>query len=719
MAERPGVFDPLPASAPAPDAAPAGGWVSIVPVPDDAPAPPLNHTKLGAPVLVHEYRDALGRLIGFVRRFKKADGAKEFLPLTFCRHTESRAQEWRVKSWPSPRPLYGLDRLTARPGAPVLICEGEKAADAAGRLLPEYVAVTSPNGSKAGAKADWSPLRRRDVVIWPDSDAAGAAYAEAVARCLAAIGIKPRIIDPPPAVTEGWDAADAEGDGYTAERARSLLAGAHLAAASKDDGGGGSKKRPGRDGLLALLGDDVELWHDPKREAYASFLVDRGIWANARVDDREFRLWLAGRYYASQGSAVSGQVFDDALRVIEARAVHDGAEFMALRRVGEKNQKLYIDLGGPTWNAVEIDLSGWRVIDRPPVKFLRSPGQQALPTPEPGGEIEELQSFVNLESEADFKLLVSYIVAALRPRGPFPVLGITGEQGSSKSTLSRLVRQLIDPNEAPLRTVPRDERDFLIMASNNWVIGLDNITKLHAWASDALCRLSTGSGFSTRELHTDRSEVIFQATRPILLNGIGDVTGRPDLQERSIFLSLPAIPQGKRRSEAEFWSAFDVAAPRIFGALLDAVSAALRNLPTTRIERLPRMADFAVWIEAAAPGLGWEPGEFLTLYEANRTGTVLLTLESSMVGLTLRNLILGLTDPEKGWEGTASTLLLQLEQAASETFKRARAWPRQPGALGMELRRLAPVLRQVGIEIEHKRDGKNRDRVMRIYRATP
>lgn len=730
MVERKGVFDPLApgaASAPATDA-PAGDWISIVPVPADAPPPSLNHAKLGKPELVHEYRDALGRPIGFVRRFKKYDGSKEFLPLTFCRNPETGVRSWRTKSWPSPsRPLYGLDRLAARPEAPVVVCEGERATDAAGRLLREFVAVTSPAGAKSGAKADWTPLRQRDVVIWPDADAAGADYAATAARCLDKISVAARIIAPPAGVAEGWDAADAELQGWTGERVRGLIAGAQILPGN-DGGGrsGKSKKKPGEDGLLELVDADVELWHNENREAFVSYQIDREIWANARVDDREFHIWLAGRYYAANGSAVSDQTFDAAMNVIAARAVHDGPEFKTFRRIGEIGgekyaEKIYIDRGDREWKAFEIDAQGWHIIDRPPIKFLRSPGQKALPMPvKDDAGIGELQQYVHFENDDDFKMYVAFIIAAHYPRGPYPVLAISGVDGSAKTTLSNLTRALIDPSSAPLRNIPRDERDLLIAANNNHVIALDNISKFRSWFADSLCRLASGSGFSTRALHTDQSEIIIQACCPIIINGIGDLINRADLQARSIFLSLPKMPKGMRRSEAVFWSSFNAAAPRIYGAILDAVSAGLRNLPTIKIDgELPRMADFAVWIEACTSGLGWEKGEFLAIYEANRLGTVLVTLQSSTVGQTLRKFIDELPHPEIGWEGTASELLEKLEMVATESNRRQRAWPKNPGTLGMELRRISNVLSQIGIEIDHKRDGKTRDRLMHIYRASP
>ncbi len=170
----------------------------VLPVPVDAPAAPSSHYKLGKPSKSWTYADASGATLGYVCRFDRRDGEKEFRPLTLWRPAGGGPATWRWESWPLKRPLYGLQLLAERPSAPVVICEGEKAADAAAALLPGFVAVASPNGSQSAHKADWSPLRRRRVTIWPDADLAGAQYADAAAKQVAAVhAISVAIVDPP------------------------------------------------------------------------------------------------------------------------------------------------------------------------------------------------------------------------------------------------------------------------------------------------------------------------------------------------------------------------------------------------------------------------------------------------------------------------------------------------------------------------------------------
>jgi hypothetical protein len=166
---------------------------------------------------------------------------------------------------------------------------------------------------------------------------------------------------------------------------------------------------------------------------------------------------------------------------------------------------------------------------------------QPLPMPLPGGTVGTLKSFLNVKSDEDFVLAVAWILATLRDYGPYPILALAGEHGSAKSSFSSILRLLCDPNTAPLRALPREDRDLFIAASNGHVLSFDNISGLPAWISDTLCRLATGGGFATRTLYSDQDETLFDSSRPIILNGIEDIVTRPDLADRSLFLTLEPI----------------------------------------------------------------------------------------------------------------------------------------------------------------------------------
>ncbi len=703
------------------------GWCNVRPVPDDAPPPPAEHPTLGKPTARWAYADAGGALLGFACRFDGPDG-KQFRPLTYWRREKGERFEWRWEAWPTPRPLYGLDRLAEGPKAPVLVVEGEKAADAGARLLPGHVVITSPNGSKSAAKADWSPLAGRRVIVWPDADAPGAAYAEEASRLAREAGAASvAVLSPPGDVAPGWDAADAEAEGWTTARAEAFVGSARSAAvvdlerARRDkrasaSGGkkassagatgsaesGGRQRRPAQRDQLAALCGDVDLWHDEAGDCYATYPVNghRESWALA---SKSFRRWLSARSYEQTGLAPGGQALEDTIRVLEARAYSEGPERIPRLRVGEADGKAFLDLVDAAWRSVEVDGGGWRIVDHTPVAFVRSGQMRPLPEPEEGYGIEELRRFVNVECDDDFVLLVAWILAAMRADGPYPVLTFAGEQGTGKSTASRLVRSLVDPNAAPIRAVPKDDRDLVVGAVNSHALCLDNLSSVPSWLSDALCRLSTGGGFASRMLHTDREESVMQAVRPIILNGIPTLTERPDLASRAITVRLRPIAETERRTETEFWADWSTTAPRVLGALLDGFSTGLRRLASVKLGRLPRMADFAQWATACEPGLGFEPGAFMAAYTANQADTSETTFEADPVAVAIRDLIRG--DYPTGWHGSATELLAALNTRTPDHIRRMRFWPQTASSLGNRIDRVAPVLRSRGFTVErHKSD---------------
>lgn len=237
-----GPFEPISADEAAAAKAPAKRLerVPIVPVPDDAPPCNFKIPALGgAPTRMWAYRDAEGRLLGYDARFEHlVDGVlqKDVLPVTFCEEGEKRA--WRSKALPSPRPLYGLDLLAARPSAPVVVAEGAKSADAAGALLPDYVAVSWAGGSNAISQSHWRVLAGRDVLIWPDrdrhtelsgvekpyEDQPGTIAAENIIDRLKGVAASIKLLDLRDYdCSDGWDADDALKANWSSDRAAAFV----------------------------------------------------------------------------------------------------------------------------------------------------------------------------------------------------------------------------------------------------------------------------------------------------------------------------------------------------------------------------------------------------------------------------------------------------------------------------------------------------------------
>lgn len=459
-----------------------------------------------------------------------------------------------------------------------------------------------------------------------------------------------------------------------------------------------------------VLAGGMELWHSPDGDGFVSIRVGQHREHHA-LSSRPARDYLLRRYYKSFKKAPSSTAVQSAVATLSSMARFDGPEHeVHLRVAGSKEGVTYLDLGDEEWRAVEISRKDWRVVNDPAVRFRRTRGLRSLPDPTAGGSLAELREFLNVATDEDFALAVTWLLQALRPVGPYPVLVLLGEQGSAKSTTERVLRRLVDPNHSDVRAEPREARDLAVAADNGHVIALDNISRLPEWLSDALCRVATGGGFSTRTLYENRDEEIFEAQRPVILNGIAQVATRPDLIDRAIVLTLPVIRDRHRRNESHFWAAFEAARPRLLGALLDAIVVGLGRYQEVQLEALPRMADFATWGVAVEPACPWRAGSFLAAFDANRKGSI----ESVLDGDPIVDVVRALAP----WTGTASDLLAELNRRTPEGLTKRRDGFSTPRQVSDQLRRLTPGLRRVGIEVNLGREGGTGRRTIAI-RQTP
>ncbi len=465
--------------------------------------------------------------------------------------------------------------------------------------------------------------------------------------------------------------------------------------------------------MLDLVDDaGVDFFLDEHGTPFATFAVagqgvGRGM---AHVEtwplrSRQLSGWCRTRHNAAHGKPIPSNALRDALSECEARAHTNGTERPVSIRVARAPDGVWLDLGDSGWTVVRVTPTGWDVhawpatMGPPPVRFRRGRGTTVLDPPVHGGSLDALREFVPATDE-DWPLILGWLVACLRPTGPYPVLVIQGEQGSAKSTVCRMLRSLVDPSSAPLRSLPRTERDLAIHAATNWVVCIDNVSSIPAWLADCICRLATGGGFSTRELYSDAEEVIFTAQRPVILNGIEELTNRDDLRDRALIVTLPSIPDRRRRDEASLWAAFEAARPFILGALLTAVSGGLSRADEVRLGALPRMADFARWAVACEPDLGLPEGAFMRAYHTNRQESIELSLTDSPVAQG----VLRLLARHRGeWEGTASELLARLTNSdlldsrpiVPVSDQNGGEWPRDARGLSGKLSRLAPALRRL------------------------
>jgi energy-coupling factor transporter ATP-binding protein EcfA2 len=367
--------------------------------------------------------------------------------------------------------------------------------------------------------------------------------------------------------------------------------------------------------------------------------------------------------------------------------------------------KIYVDLGSVTGQAIEIDSTGWRVVDVPPVYFRRTRLTSALPIPETGGNINTLFEIINVPANLQ-DLLVGWLVTCCFEKIPKPILALDGEQGSGKSNTTTAINRLLDPSIAILKGAPESTSDWLMIAQAAYVVSLDNISRLTPQFSDALCRACTGESKVGRELYTNEDVLVHSFRRVVILNGINLSDTRDDLSDRLLPIPLPVIEGRKKRYEADLENLWLLEYSKLSGALYDLCSVVLREMENTQVEELPRMADFARILATLDRELGTTSlNDYMDMIQ-NAAATIidndpfLKSLEESI---------------HVTWKGSANELKDHLSRVSVRIYD--RGYPQTAKAFTDKLKRSAPTLRKRGWIVE-KIDANNHRNVV-IWDITP
>lgn len=655
----------------------------------------------------YDYKDETGAILYSKIRVKEFydDGATD--KAFYCSQPNGKKNLNGIR-----RVLYHLDEINTAPeSTTIFLCEGEKDADTLRGF--GYIATTNYDGAGSWRDEYNQHFKNHVVVICLDHDRAGVERGETLAEKLHGIAAEIYLLDcfegEPLADKHGKDVTDFFESDQTIDDFITLLEHAPMFepveqtsetapdATANDETTGGKVIE-----TLIKIGLTAELFNTAKGDTFASFANHKGIFETCAIDSRNFDSWLIYSFWQAEHKSPSENAFKQAKAILSGTAKYERETREVFTRLAHHGANYYLDLSDEQSRIVEITANGWQIIaaKNAPVRFRRSSGMLPLPVPVAGGGIGQLRKFLNVASDDDFLLVLSWLTASLRGDAPkYPILSITGEQGSAKSTTSLILRQLIDPNDAPLRMPARELRELCITANNNFTVVFNNLSHLEQWFSDALCCICEGGGFSVRTLHTDTDETIFKARRPIILNGIAEIATRSDLLDRAICLHLPTITETNRKDEREFFAAFERERPQILGALLTAVCAAMRNLPNVKPSKQePRMIDFALWARAAEKSLDANDGDFMRAYIGNREAGNGAAIENS----TLAQVIIDFIErQERGfWHGTTKELLMKLrERAEILGLINEKSFPKNEINLSKQLKRIAPNLRLAKVSI--------------------
>jgi hypothetical protein len=409
-----------------------------------------------------------------------------------------------------------------------------------------------------------------------------------------------------------------------------------------------------------------------------------------------FDRWLRGEVFEAHEIGIPDYAMTTTIATLKALGTFKGAEVEVHRRVAKHDGAYWIDLCDDQWRAIKVQAGKWEIVDRAPVLFVRAPGMRPLPEPAKKGNLALIWKHLNIPKQVQ-PLVLAWTVDSLRPDTPYPVLELLGEMGSAKSSTQKRLRALIDPHQVPLRAAPKCVEDLHIAASNAHIVSLENLSHLNGEQQDALCILSTGGGYATRQLYTNGCEHVMQSKSPVMLNGINAVATQPDLIERTISVELPTITAKARRDEQSMEAAWEKDYPAVFAGMLDLFAKALERLPNVVIPEgmAKRMIDLQRLGEAITVAQGGKAGEFSKQLDTLHGESALRGLESYGVAVGLQ--VLAARPEGREWEGTYLQLLTELGRLGE--IDRSN-WPKSPRHLSSQIKRIAPGLRRVGIRIE-------------------
>lgn len=479
------------------------------------------------------------------------------------------------------------------------------------------------------------------------------------------------------------------------------------------------KKKTGQaDRLVELaINEGIYLFRDQYGEPCARIKI-RGHFENWRLNSRDFRLYLGGLLYQSEGKSANLDAVRNALSTLGAEALHGSQSkiYPLHNRVAWVNDAIYYDLSDPTWRAVKITPEGWEIIDNPPILFRRYKHQIPQVEPVKGGDPWSLFEIIRVPSELQLLLLV-WAISCLIPDIPHTIPIPNGPEGSAKSWLFYVLRNVIDPSLYRELTLRGQQRELVQILDHNWCALFDNVSYLADWQADCLCRAVTGDGFSKRELYSDDEDCIYTFKRCIGLNAINLAVDRPDFLDRIILIPLDNIPEAERRSEKDdLEPRFAELKPYILGGFFDTLAKAIAIKPQVKLKRKPRMADFAEWGYAISEALGHSGLDFMATYSQN----IQSRHKEIVAGTTIAFVVMSFMADKDSWEGTATELLTLLTSEAESmgVNTNAKDFPKAANALSAKLNGLMVSLAQNGISVEKMANvGKTRQRGIRLIKT--
>lgn len=380
------------------------------------------------------------------------------------------------------------------------------------------------------------------------------------------------------------------------------------------------------------------------------------------IDSSEFADFLRLKHERFYKEIPKQATIDACIKQLTAYARRKGPTHEVFIRVGRQGDAVYIDRAGDG-RQTKISRQGVQTLKRSPCKF-RFP-EFAMPLPVPDIEhasIEPLWTLINLPGLPHRVLLQVWLIKAMLPGAPCPLLVLYGPKGAGKSKAQDYIKRLLDPSKLKLRALPTTLIEMAIAGSNCHIPDYANLTKLSKAQQDQLCRMSTGGTHPKRKNYSDDVECANPMMNPVILNGVQPFVTAEDLLDRCLILALPKISGTTREPEESLESRFEKAYPQMFGWVVDTLQKVLSVIDSIeRPPRLPRMADYCMVGLAVEKALGWPSNTFRDAYRAARRLGYASSLASNPLALAVKQLVYkGLTDPKGNTFSELADLLREI-----------------------------------------------------------
>lgn len=481
--------------------------------------------------------------------------------------------------------------------------------------------------------------------------------------------------------------------------------------------------RPGSatDVLLVLDRHGYALTRDFDGEGYIAFAGER--FARFGIGSEESEAATRVIYDAARGWRAGGQwhpapVSRSAMATVTA---HLRAMAMSVPRVqhwqrcADHERAMWIDLGRPSWDAIRITAHDCRVVDGRAVPFLRPRGMLPLPRPARRPDaLAQLRGLLPPMAEGDFMGCVLFLLACLLPKGPAPLLVLSGPGGSFKSTTALMLRRLVDPNVQGLSALPERARDLTTMGEHGRVLVLDNLSELDDQWVDHLCKRSQGVTSAYRTNYTDRGLTLLCLRGPTLLTSAINLVGRWELARRCLFVDLGRDrPVHRGIAQQDLERRLTDLAPGVLETLARGLQVGLENLSKVHEFGQFSLVDFARFAQAAAPAFGWTAEAVRSELDAHVARQKLIVVDNDPVAYAICDMVHDLArkaigrlsfDDGQGlpWTGNVAMLLRALNER-NPASRYARDWPQHPSQLGRRLEQIKDALTEVGVVMTRHR----------------